>query len=89
MGRSFLDATAILKPESFSVLSPPSESGWAYMILMPVLSASTYSGLMFDPVNGGEHQKQRATGFAVSNLSARQIYGARGRRGNVARVSHR
>ena len=89
MGCSFLDSAAILKPAAFSVLSPPSEVGWAYMVFMPVLSASTYSGLMFDLVDGGDHLEQRATGFEVPNLYARQIYGARSRRGNVARVSGR
>jgi hypothetical protein len=68
---------------------PSVRVGWAYMVFMPVLSASTYSGLMFDLVDGGDHLEQRATGFAVSNLSARQIYGARCRRGNVAKVSGR
>ena len=59
------------------------------MVFMLVLSASTYSGLMFDLVDGRDHLEQRATGFGVSNLSATQIYGARSRRGSAARVSGR
>ena len=36
------------------------------MVFMLVLSASTYSGLMFDLVDGRDHLEQRATGFGVS-----------------------